>query len=305
MKKKDLLKNISDCISAENSEEISINNLTKDFILLLAKIGIVSLLIYVVFSIYALVNIDFAGDLSNVSANNYLIMTIILLVISLIVGALCVSLYIYNRNKKCTFSLKHLKIFYNFYQYYDIVNFIGVFLTVFLWMIVFMVTPVEISGQSMEDTLSEGDKVLVWRFNYEPSLYDIVVIDANEHYQFTENTEFVIKRIMANSGDSVSLTLNGIYSINGRPVRQNISVDEFMKMLTDTCTGEVYYRFDEESAEYVGVVPEGYCIVLGDNRVNSMDSKSVGLIHNEDILGKAIFRIYPFNKIGVPIGEMK
>ena len=88
-----------------------------------------------------------------------------------------------------------------------------------------MVTPVEISGQSMEDTLSEGDKVLVWRLNYEPSLYDIVVIDANEHYQFTENTEFVIKRIMANSGDSVSLTLNGIYSINGRPVRQNISVD--------------------------------------------------------------------------------
>jgi signal peptidase I len=169
-----------------------------------------------------------------------------------------------------------------------------------LWGIVFVVTPVEISGQSMEKTLYDGEKVLVWRLNYEPTLYDIVVIDANEHYSFTSDTEFVIKRIMANSGDRVSLNLNGIYFINGRAVRQNISIDDFKMMLTDKCTNTTYYEFDEEAKMYYGIVPEGYCIVLGDNRINSMDSKSVGLVHKEDILGKSIFRIYPFSKMGFP-----
>ena len=152
----------------------------------------------------------------------------------------------------------------------------------------------------MENTLSEGDKVLVWRAYYEPTLYDIVVIDANDHYAFTEETEFVIKRIMANSGDRVSLNLSNIYYINERAVRKNISVEDFKMMLTNTSTGNTYYEFDEETKTYYGTVPEGYCIVLGDNRINSMDSKSVGLIHNEDILGKAIFRIFPFSKIGIP-----
>ena len=62
-------------------------------------------------------------------------------------------------------------------------------------------------------------------------------------------------------------------------------------MLTDFTTGETYWE--------TGIVPEGYSIVFGDN-VTSLDSKNVGLIKNEDILGVSIFRIYPFDKIGVP-----
>jgi signal peptidase I len=76
-------------------------------------------------------------------------------------------------------------------------------------------------------------------------------------------------------------------------------------MLTDASTQTEYYRYDEESRKYYGTVPEGFCIALGDNLINSMDSKSVGLFHNEDILGKAFFRIYPFDVIGALASDVK
>ena len=63
-------------------------------------------------------------------------------------------------------------------------------------------------------------------------------------------------------------------------------------MLTDKSNGNTYY----DSA----VVPEGYIIVLGDNFINSTDSRVIGLIKNEDVIGKCIFRIYPFSDFGVP-----
>ena len=50
----------------------------------------------------------------------------------------------------------------------------------------------------------------------------------------------------------------------------------------------------------IGIVPEGYSIVIGDNFGNSTDSRLIGLISNEDILGKCIFRIYPFSQFGIP-----
>ena len=112
-------------------------------------------------------------------------------------------------------------------------------------------------------------------------------------------TSWAIKRVVANSGDEVTLSSDGVFKVNGEVVRNNISVEHFKMMLTDLSTGKRYYVENEETNEFSGTVHEGFIIALGDNKYNSMDSKSVGLIHKDDILGKAIFRIYPFTKIGI------
>jgi hypothetical protein len=88
LKKKELLKNVSDYIAGQELEESPTDSLTSKLCFLLAKVGIVSSIIYVIFFIYALVNIDQNGDLSNISINGYLILTGILLIISLILSGL-------------------------------------------------------------------------------------------------------------------------------------------------------------------------------------------------------------------------
>ena len=77
--------------------------------------------------------------------------------------------------------------------------------------------------------------------------------------------------------------------------------------------GKVYINGEELDEEYTKdgttngtvypvEVPEGCVFCLGDNRLHSTDSRflEVGFVDEEDIVGKVIFRIYPFNRIGIP-----
>ena len=175
------------------------------------------------------------------------------------------------------------------YQTYDIFSFIALFITVFFWLVIFVVTPVEVSGDSMETTFSDGDKILVWHIGYEPQNDDVVIIDAFDYL----GTEFIIKRVVATSGDKVGyLESERALIVNGKVIITNISLTQYQKMMTDVKTGKSYYED--------GVIPSGFSIVLGDNKGNSTDSREIGLIANEDILGKFIIRIYPIEKMGVP-----
>ena len=104
---------------------------------------------------------------------------------------------------------------------------------------------------------------------------------------------FVVKGIRVIDGDN-GLVDGGMILVNGEIVAlgANITLKSYQTALTNKQTGETYYED--------GIVPEGFTVVFGDNTAKSEDSKMVGLISNEDILGVSIFRIYPFNKIGIP-----
>lgn len=141
----------------------------------------------------------------------------------------------------------------------------------------------EVNGFSMENTLSDGDNLIVdkisYRFN-DPERFDIIVFP----YKYAEKT-YYIKRIIGLPGETVRIDMEGNIYING------------------TILHEVYGR---EVIQDPGIaieeitLGEGQYFVLGDNRNNSSDSRdpSVGVIEREDIIGRAWVRIYPFDEAG-------
>ena len=141
----------------------------------------------------------------------------------------------------------------------------------------------QVSGTSMEYTLSDGDNLIVDKISYrfhKPERYDIIVFP----FQYEENT-YYIKRIIGLPGEKIQISEDGAIYIDG-------------KVLEESYGREIIE--DPGQAEEPIVLDEDEYFVLGDNRNASSDSRdpSVGVIHEGDIIGRAWLRIYPFDKIG-------
>ena len=138
-------------------------------------------------------------------------------------------------------------------------------------------------GDSMENTLQDGDNLITDKLTYrfmEPKRFDIVV------FPFKDNkNQLLIKRIIGLPGETVQI-MNGKVYINGYELNEN------------------YGNAIIESAglaENPIVLGEDEYFVLGDNRNNSQDSRfeSVGNIHRSDLIGRAWIRIWPLNEISL------
>ena len=141
----------------------------------------------------------------------------------------------------------------------------------------------QVQGESMEPTLHHGDNLIVDKITYrfkDPERFDIIVFP----FQYKEDT-FYIKRIIGLPGETVQITNEG-----------EIYIDD--ELLQEGYGKEVI--LDPGNA-YSPTLGEGEYFVLGDNRNNSSDSRSssVGVIHKEDIIGRAWLRIWPFADFGI------
>ena len=141
-----------------------------------------------------------------------------------------------------------------------------------------------VSGSSMETTLSNGDNLIVDKLTYhfkEPKRYDIIVFP----YKYEENT-YYIKRIIGLPGETVQI-IDGYTYINGEQLVSDIYGAEVMEAAGI-------------AAEPITLGEDEY-FVLGDNRNHSSDSRdpSVGILKRKDLMGRALIRIYPFDKMGV------
>ncbi|HIW42799.1 MAG TPA: signal peptidase I [Candidatus Mediterraneibacter vanvlietii] len=141
----------------------------------------------------------------------------------------------------------------------------------------------EVSGSSMETTLSSGDQLIVDKISYrfrDPKRYDIVVFP----YRYEENT-YYIKRIIGLPGETVQI-VDGMVYINGSPLNEHY--------------GNEVIEDPGSAAEPITLGDDEY-FVLGDNRNNSQDSRAsnVGLIHRDELLGRAWVRIWPLDQFGV------
>ena len=163
-------------------------------------------------------------------------------------------------------------------------------MVVVLFTFIFRVATIE--GESMLYTLEENDKVVISNLNYEPRQGDIVVVSRNAKNTIkaeTTSNEPIIKRVIAVGGQTVDIDFKtGTVYVDGKVLEE------------DYLGSPTYDKYDVDFPIYI---PEGYIFIMGDNRGDSMDSRDGrigegGLVDERYVLGRAIYRFMPFNKIG-------
>ena len=151
---------------------------------------------------------------------------------------------------------------------------------IILFLMIYVVSVTQVVGNSMNSTLENGDVLILNKFKYrftDIKRGDIISLEYAD-------TKYLIKRVIGLPGDKVSIRDNTLY-INGELYVENY-LDE----------GLEYDDFDLSSLGY-DTIPEDMYLVLGDNREDSLDSREIGLISKDEVIGKVSFRIWPLNKL--------
>lgn len=177
--------------------------------------------------------------------------------------------------------------------------------TVFVVVLIFtyLLHPVNVVGNSMNPTLINGDRVFMTTVYGKVKYGDIVIINNDVAYMLDDNNnvvpqstpldECIIKRVIATEGQEINIDTS-----DADPENWTVSVDG--KVLDEPYLKDnAITRQNSFEGKFPFTIPEGYCFAMGDNRNESADSRSsaVGLIKNDQIYGKAIFRYSPFSEM--------
>jgi signal peptidase I len=150
----------------------------------------------------------------------------------------------------------------------------------------FVIDQYEIPTGSMEPTIEIGDRLFAEKVSYhftEPKPGDIVTFNDP-----IEGGRVLIKRCVAVGGQTVDL-------IDGRVVVDGEALDE------SYTHGKPSVPLDQMAGvhfQYPYTVPEGSIWVMGDNRTNSLDSRYFGVVSQDELIGRALFRFLPLNRFG-------
>ncbi|MBQ2095661.1 MAG: signal peptidase I [Firmicutes bacterium] len=147
------------------------------------------------------------------------------------------------------------------------------------------IKPTIVQEHSMENTLQPNDYLFISKQSYrlfgDPQRGDIIVF----HSVLTTADgaeKLLVKRIIALPGDTISIA-GGVVYVNGEAQDEPYTKDGYTNTEMDEVT-----------------VPEGQLFCMGDNRQNSRDSRDplIGFVDEDDVLGKAVLRLFPFSKFG-------
>jgi signal peptidase I len=155
--------------------------------------------------------------------------------------------------------------------------------------VLFFIRPTIVKQSSMEDTLHENDYMIMYKQAYRshtPERGDIIIFQSTMPDENTGRDKLLIKRVIGLPGDQISIVDDQLY-INGEAYKEDYLKDGYTPIREIPAEGEVY------------TVPEGQYFCMGDNRAGSVDSRreEVGDVARDEIKGKVIVRLFPFNKI--------
>ena len=153
-------------------------------------------------------------------------------------------------------------------------------IVIILLLMIYVVSITQVVGNSMNHTMSNGDVLVLNKIKYrftDIKRGDMISLEYDD-------TKYLIKRVIGLPGDTISIKNNNLY-INGELYVENY-LDENL----------VYEDFELSSLGY-DKIPDDMYFVLGDNREDSLDSREIGLIHKDQVIGKVSFRIWPLNRL--------
>lgn len=182
-------------------------------------------------------------------------------------------------------SASPLREFFSLSLYVIIAGCVALFIRLFI------ATPYLVSGASMEPTFETYDYLVIDRLSYrfnEPERGDVIVM----HYPYDPSRTF-IKRIIALPGETI--TINGsAVTIENAQYPEGLLVSE--PYISEALKG------DNQLSVVLG---DGEYFVMGDNRHASADSRTWGTLPQENIVGRAYLRLFPFNQIEILPGEAR
>ncbi|WP_161874311.1 signal peptidase I [Ihubacter sp. rT4E-8] len=155
--------------------------------------------------------------------------------------------------------------------------------------VIYFIKPTLVKQSSMEPNFYENDYLFVSKQSYKlfgsPERGDVIVVHS-DLVQENGDEKMLIKRIIGLPGDSITITDDKVY-INGEAIEEPYIKEQGVN-------GAIGKKIKDL------VVPENSYFCMGDNRRVSIDSRDpdVGCVGKDQIVGKVVLRLYPFNKIG-------
>ena len=189
----------------------------------------------------------------------------------------------------------------------DWITFFSLSFMSILFVFSFFILPSNVNQSSMFPTLSSNDRILIYHFMYEVEKNDIVVIEMRQDvYPNIPNTSFMdpystnqndfvfyVKRVYAMKGDTITFERTSNNSDTFYIFVNDVKLESSVNVSYTLTFNQMTFL---QSQLKDSVIEQGY-FVLGDNALASLDSRAFGLVREIDVMGKVIFKLWPFGGV--------